>query len=137
MFSPSIIALTSGKSRRAVVTAFVKNDIKPKFISCLSINFCLNSDLRFIIDDISTSLKVVSIAVSFLTATSLVAIFLLSEDIFLDVYSLPVTFEELLIISNTSFLVILPSSPLPLRSFKSKLFFLIMASANGVDLTFF
>ena len=88
------------------------------------------------IDDISTSLKVVSIAVSFLTATSLVAIFLLSEDIFLDVYSLPITFEELLIISKTSFLVIFPSSPLPLTSSNFKLFFLIIASANGVDLTF-
>ena len=131
------MAFTSVNSASALVTAFVKNDMKPKFISCFSINFCLYSDLNDIIADISTSLNVVNIAVSFLTATRRVAIFLLNEDIFLDVCSLPSTFDDACIISKTSFLVILPSSPLPSKSFLFRLFCFIIASAKGVDFAFF
>ena len=41
MLSPSIIALTSGNSIKALVTALEKNDINPKFTLCLSIKSCL------------------------------------------------------------------------------------------------
>ena len=67
--SPSIIAFTLGNSCSAVAHAFRKNDIIPSLIPCFSTKlfwyFLRNSMIGFI----STSLKVVSIAVSFFTDT--------------------------------------------------------------------
>src|SRR5471032_625188 len=75
-------APTAGHSFNASVTALVKNDIKPKPTPCFSLNLSLYLPRSSIIGDISTSLKVVSIAVSFLTATKRLATVLRSGDIF-------------------------------------------------------
>src|ERR1700761_8870090 len=77
-----IRAPTAGQSFRASQTALVKNDIKPKPTLCFSLNLSLYLARNSIIGDISTSLKVVSIAVSFLTATNRLATVLRSDDIF-------------------------------------------------------
>ena len=66
-----ICALTVGKSFKDSVTALVKKDIKPKLTPNFSANASLYFFLRSIMGFISTSLNVVSIAVSFLTATNL------------------------------------------------------------------
>src|ERR1700760_704219 len=71
-----------GHSFSASVTALVKNDIKPKPMPCFSLNLSLYLPRNSIIGDMSTSLKVVSIAVSFLTVTKRLATVLRSEDIF-------------------------------------------------------
>ena len=77
---PSIIALTPGNLARAMVTAFVKKPMKPNPTPFSSLNLFLYFFLRSIMGFISTSLKVVSIAVSFFTPTSLSATFLRSID---------------------------------------------------------
>ena len=56
--------------------------MNPKFTPCLFLNFSLYFFLKSNILDISTSLKVVNIAVSFFTLTSLSATFLLSIESF-------------------------------------------------------
>ena len=86
--SPSIEAFTAGNSFKATLTAFVKKDIKPKPTPCFSLNWSLNLDLKSITGFMSTSLKVVNMAVSFLTATNLLAMVFLSGDIFCLVCSL-------------------------------------------------
>src|ERR1700761_6364129 len=75
-------APTAGHSFNASQTALVKNDIKPKPTPCFSLNLSLYLLRISIIGDISTSLKVVSIAVSFLTATNRLATVLRKGDIF-------------------------------------------------------
>src|SRR6187402_3679385 len=80
--SPSIRAPTEGHSFNASVTALVKNDMKPKPTPCFSLNLSLYLPRISIIGDISTSLKVVSMAVSFLTATKRLATVLRNDDIF-------------------------------------------------------
>src|ERR1700761_9078673 len=75
-------APTAGQSFNASHTALVKNDMKPKPTLCFSLNLSLYLARSSIIGDMSTSLKVVSIAVSFLTATNLLATVLRSDDIF-------------------------------------------------------
>src|SRR5690606_37437257 len=81
-WSPSICALTAGHSFNAWHTALVKNDIKPSPMPYFSLNLSLYRERRSMIGFMSTSLKVVSMAVSFLTATRRLAIVLRSEDIF-------------------------------------------------------
>ena len=83
ILSPSINEFTSGNSFAALVTALAKKDINPKLTSNFSLKSSLYFDLKVIILLISTSLKVVNIAVSFLTFTNLLDIFFLSEDNFL------------------------------------------------------
>src|ERR1700753_4131393 len=75
-------APTAGHSFKASQTALVKNDIKPRPTPCFSLNLSLYFVRSSIIGDISTSLKVVSIAVSFLTATRRFATVFRNEDIF-------------------------------------------------------
>src|ERR1700760_4462937 len=75
-------APTAGQSFKASQTALVKNDIKPSPTPCFSLNLSLYLLRTSIIGDISTSLKVVSIAVSFFTATNRLATVLRSDDIF-------------------------------------------------------
>src|ERR1700712_4588621 len=75
-------APTAGHSFNASVTALVKNDIKPKPTPCFSLNFSLYFARNSIIGCISTSLKVVSMAVSFLTVTKRLATVLRNDDIF-------------------------------------------------------
>ena len=125
--SPSIKALTAGNSNNAIEHAFVKNDIKPNPTPCVSLNLSLYCFLRSIIGFISTSLKVVNMAVSFFTATNLLAIVFLRDDIF----SLLTTLSSLTALTTTalgasalagagagvalraSSLVILPPTPEP------------------------
>src|SRR5690606_41003478 len=71
-----------GHSFNAWHTAFVKKDMKPSPIPYFSLNLSLYLARRSMMGFISTSLKVVSMAVSFRTATSLRAIVLRRDDIF-------------------------------------------------------
>ena len=109
-WSPSIILLTSGNSFSAWTVALVKKLIKPRPTSC----FSLNSSLYFFrsskIGVIFTSLKVVSIAVWFFTATNLCATFLLKSESFLDSIFLPFT-----IASTSTFGSALSASSLVIR----------------------
>ena len=89
---------------------------------------------NFKIDVISISLKVVSIAVSFLTATNREAIFLLRDDIFFLFCPLSPDEEPKLIKSKTSFFVILPASPDPVKSSADISCLLIITDASGVAL---
>src|SRR5476651_868940 len=75
-------APTAGHSFNASQTALVKNDIKPKPTPCFSLNLSLYLARSSIIGAISTSLNVVSMAVSFLTATKRLATVLRNDDIF-------------------------------------------------------
>src|SRR5476649_1932949 len=75
-------APTAGQSFNASQTALVKNDIKPKPTPCFSLNLSLYLLRISMIGDISTSLKVVNMAVSFLTATKRLATVLRNGDIF-------------------------------------------------------
>src|ERR1700761_6063404 len=74
-------APTAGHSFNASQTALVKNDIKPKPTPCFSLNLSLYLLRISMIGDMSTSLKVVSIAVSFLTETKRLATVLRNGDI--------------------------------------------------------
>ena len=118
--SPSIIEFTCGNRFNASVTALVKKDIKPNPTACVSLNFSLYRLRMSMIGFMSTSLKVVSIAVSFLTATNLEAIFLRSIFIFTASVSLvpPQPWADCdenpaAIAAKTSCFVILPSFPVP------------------------
>src|ERR1700761_4080945 len=75
-------APTAGQSFNASQTALVKNHMKPKPTPCFSLNLSLYLLRISMIGDISTSLKVVNIAVSFLTATKRLATVLRNDDIF-------------------------------------------------------
>src|SRR5262245_23351246 len=75
-------ALTAGNSFNAAHTAFVKKDMNPRPTPYFSLNWSLYLERSSITGFISTSLKVVSIAVSFFTATRRFAIVLRSEVIF-------------------------------------------------------
>ena len=79
-----ICALTAGNSFSAAHTAFVKNDMKPRPTPYFSLNCSLYFDLKSITGFMSTSLNVVSIAVSLFTATNRLAMVLRNEDIFSD-----------------------------------------------------
>src|SRR5690606_32160777 len=79
--SSSILAFTEGHSFKAMHTALVKNDINPKPTPCFSLNLSLYLVRKSIIGFISTSLKVVSIAVSFFTTTKRLAMVFLRDDI--------------------------------------------------------
>src|SRR5699024_10072083 len=78
----SILAFTAGHSFKAVVTAFVKKDIKPSPISCFSLKISLYLLRKSMMGFILTSLKVVNIAVSFFTETNRFAIVRRRELIF-------------------------------------------------------
>ena len=80
--SPSIRAFTDGNSFNASQTALVKKDMNPNPTPCFSLNLSLYLARMSIIGCISTSLKVVSMAVSFLTETKRFATVFLKEDIF-------------------------------------------------------
>src|SRR6056297_1773888 len=71
---------TDGYISNALTTALVKNDIKPKLTPCLSLKSSLYCFLNSKIADISTSLKVVNMAVSFLAETKRSATFLLNME---------------------------------------------------------
>ena len=107
--------MTSGYSSKALTTANVKNDIKPNPTPCLFLNSSLYFFLSANIGDISTSLKVVNIAVSFLTVTNLSATLRRSIDNFLRLVS--VNLSPFVPIDGVAFtassLVILPSFPVP------------------------
>src|ERR1035438_2886014 len=64
-------AFTAGHSCNAQHVAFVKKLMKPRFTPCFSLNLSLYCVLNAMIWLISTSLKVVSIAVVFLASTNL------------------------------------------------------------------
>ena len=136
---PSIIEFTAGNSFNALTLANVKNDIKPKFTPCFSLNFSLYFFLKSKIADISTSLKVVSIAVSFLTDTSLSATFLLNiESFFLDSdlfesSTLPIAGLP----NNTSCFVILPDLPVPFILDMSIFFSSAIFLAAGLNISDF
>ena len=74
--SPSICAFTVGNRRKASVIALVKKLMKPRPTPCVSLNLSLYLSRNAITALMSTSLKVVSMAVSFFTLTSRSAIFL-------------------------------------------------------------
>src|SRR5690606_32610025 len=78
----SIRAFTAGHSFNAIVTALVKKDIKPNPTPCFSLKASLYLARRSMIGCIFTSLKVVNIAVSFLTLTKRFAIVLRRDVIF-------------------------------------------------------
>src|SRR5690606_28806396 len=75
-------AFTAGHSFKAVVTAFVKKDMNPSPTPCFSLKVSLYFERRSIIGCMFTSLKVVSMAVSFFTLTRRFAIVLRREVIF-------------------------------------------------------
>src|SRR5690606_5970022 len=75
----SIRAFTAGHSFNAVVTALVKNDMKPNPTPCFSLKISLYLALKSMIGCMLTSLNVVNIAVSFFTATRRLAIVLRRE----------------------------------------------------------
>src|SRR5688572_6070071 len=64
-------AFTAGNSCNATQQALVKNDMKPNPTWCFSLKESLYFALRSMIGFMSTSLKVVNIAVSFFTDTNL------------------------------------------------------------------
>src|SRR6218665_85929 len=80
--SLSRLAFTAGNSCNAAQTAFVKNDMKPKPTPYFSLNLSLYLARKSMMGFISASLNVVSIAVSFFTATSRFAIVFRNEDNF-------------------------------------------------------
>ena len=113
----------------------MKNDIKPKPTSCLALKSSLYFVLKSNIEDISTSLKVVNIAVSFLTVTSLSATFLLSIEslVLVSFLSLVMDGEPIDGLELTaSSLVTLPSFPDPIILAISKLFSAIIFLADGL-----
>src|SRR5690606_14014316 len=63
-------AFTAGHSCKAIQEAFEKKDMKPRLVLCFSLKSSLYIFLRSMIGCILTSLKVVSMAVSFFTLTS-------------------------------------------------------------------
>ena len=108
------MALTSGNNFNALVTALVKKDIKPKPTPCFSLNSSLYVFRRSITAFISTSLKVVNIAVSFFTATKRSATFRRNTDIFLCSEPRgPGPLPMAVFASKTSSLVMRPSLPEP------------------------
>src|SRR5690606_17379965 len=78
----SMRALTAGHSLSAVQTALAKNDMNPSPTPCFSLKASLYLARKSMIGFMFTSLNVVSMAVSFLTATSLRDTVLRREDIF-------------------------------------------------------
>src|SRR5690606_21725196 len=66
---PSMMEFTAGYIFKALTTAKVKKDIKPNPTPCLFLNLSLDSFLKANIGDMSTSLKVVNMAVVFLAST--------------------------------------------------------------------
>ena len=83
MSSPSISALTSGYFFNAATAALVKNDMKPSLVPSWSLINCSFLRLRkFITFVMSTSLKVVNIAVWLETSKSFLAAVFLRRDIF-------------------------------------------------------
>src|SRR6185503_998157 len=135
-------APTAGHSFSASQTALVKNDMKPRPTPCFSLNLSLYLARSSIIGAISTSLKVVSMAVSFLTATRRLATVFRNDDIFsrrsvlepaaagavLGASTLgvggaafglsltPCGFSEVFSAINASSLVILPPTPVPVTA---------------------
>ncbi|COQ28456.1 Uncharacterised protein [Streptococcus pneumoniae] len=83
MSSPSISALTSGYFLSAATAAFVKNDMKPNLVPSWSLMNCsflrLRKSITFVI---STSLKVVNIAVLLDTSNNFLAAVFFLRDIF-------------------------------------------------------
>ena len=122
--SPSIIEFTSGNSSNALTTASVKKDINPRPTLCFSLNSSLYFFLNSKIGDISTSLKVVSIAVSFLTETNRSATLRRNIDNFLRL--VPLLPPPIVPIEGTAFkassFVILPSFPVPFKEEVSMFF---------------
>ena len=75
-------AFTAGNSLRATQMAFVKKDMNPSPTPYFSLKVSLYFERKSITGFMSTSLNVVSMAVSFFTATNRRAIVLRSEVIF-------------------------------------------------------
>src|SRR5690606_4741856 len=148
MSFPSIIPFTAGNCLRAAVAALVKKLMKPRPTPCFSLNESLYFLRISITALISTSLKVVSMAVVFLAATSREAIVLRRPDIFSRLVSRE---KELAIVSwaralrdesalgaaaavfapIASALVILPSFPEPWTEFGSTPFSARIFAAAG------
>src|SRR5690349_7592926 len=80
--SPLICAFTAGNSFNATQTALVKNDIKPRPTPYFSLNLSLYFARKSITGFMSTSLNVVSMAVSFFTETKRLAMVLRNDVIF-------------------------------------------------------
>ena len=107
--------LVDGYNLSARVVASVKKLIKPNFTPCFSKNSSLYSLRKSKIGFISTSLKVVSIAVSFFTVTNLLANLRRRLLIFLRVCARSPWSDEPIeaTASITSAFVIRPSLPVP------------------------
>ena len=128
---------TSGYICSALTTALVKKLINPKLISYFSAKDSLYFFRRAKIGAISASLKVVNIAVSFLTATSLSATFLrniesffLSSPLLLPFGAVPIDGTAF----TASSLVILPFLPVPMTLSRSTSFsaMIFLAAGEGV-----
>src|SRR5690606_41575642 len=112
---PLIIEFTAGYIFKALTTANVKKLMKPKPTPCLFLKVSLYSSLQAKIGDISTSLKVVNIAVVFLASTKRSATLRRNIDILLFVDPLlpPVGVPMEGTAFTASSLVTLPSFPVP------------------------
>ena len=127
---------TDGYNSKARTTASVKKDINPRPTPCFALKVSLYSFLRANIGPISTSLKVVNIAVVFLASTKRSATFLRNIESF--VLDSPLALAPTDPIDGTalraSCFVIRPSLPVPETlvdaiDFSSKIFF---AAGEGV-----
>ena len=116
MSSPSIMLATAGNILSARTEAKVKKLINPRPTPCLAAKASLYSLRRSIIGFMSTSLKVVSIAVSFFTLTKRVASLRRSALMRVRVSPRPAALAELPIATlafTASSLVMRPSFPVP------------------------
>src|ERR1017187_6693233 len=133
-------AFTAGHSCNAQHVAFVKKLMKPRFTPCFSLNLSLYCVLNAMIWLISTSLKVVSIAVVFLASTNLretVLRRLLIFSFFPSRLNIgwPGVLPGLLNASSTSCFNILPPVPEGVMDEASIFLSDIMAAATGLVFT--
>src|SRR6185436_18790235 len=132
-------AFTAGHSSNAKLHALVKKLMKPRFTPCASLNLSLYFVLISMMALISTSLKVVSIAVVFFASTNLLLIVLRNTLIFSGRSLRSNNFEPgflpgLFKASITSCFTILPLLPVAFNSFTSTFLSAIIAAATGVVL---
>src|SRR5690606_38929702 len=131
-----------GHSERAIAQALEKKLMKPRFTPCTSLNLSLYCLRISIIGCMSTSLKVVSIAVVFLASTRRRLMVLRRLDI-LSARSLRLNNSApskalrpaLAIAANTSSFTILPENPEGFIDLGSTFLSAIIAEATGVALT--
>src|ERR1700739_2839284 len=140
IWSPSIMAFTAGHSCRAKQQALVKKLMKPRFTPCASLNLSLYLARNSMMALISTSLKVVSMAVVFFASTKrrltvLRRLLIFSGRSLRVKGSVPGLLPGLLMASSTSCLTILPLEPVGTTFLRSGFLSAIIAAATGVAFT--